>query len=87
MSLPENAVIFVDVLSTWESSNSSWPSMMAPPCEPSISGRSCAKSRHPLIRAYLDPTAFSRFTVREGDLMWGDYDLCFPVADLYEGLV
>lgn len=45
------------------------------------------ESRHPLIQAYLDPAAFSRFTVRDGDLMWGDYDLCFPIADLYEGRV
>lgn len=44
-------------------------------------------SRNPLIRAYLDPGAFARFEVRDGDLVWGDYDLCFPIADLYEGRV
>ena len=44
-------------------------------------------SRNPLIRAYLDPTAFARFAVKDGDLIWDDYDLCFPVADLYEGRV
>lgn len=45
------------------------------------------QSRNPLIQAYLDPAAFAGFTVKDGDLMWGDYDLCFPVADLYEGCV
>ena len=45
------------------------------------------QSSNPFIQAYLDPTAFSQFTVRDGDLIWGDYDLCFPVADLYEGRV
>jgi hypothetical protein len=43
------------------------------------------RSRNPLIRAYLDPIAFARFTLKDGDLLWDDYDLCFPIADLYEG--
>jgi len=41
-------------------------------------------SRNPMIRKYLSPEAFSKFEVLEGDLEWNDYDLCFPVADLYE---
>jgi hypothetical protein len=45
------------------------------------------QSSNPLIRAYLDPAAFARFAVRDGDLVWDDYDLCFPIADLYEGRV
>jgi hypothetical protein len=44
-------------------------------------------SHNPLIREYLDPAAFSRFQVRDGDLVWGDYDLCFPISDLYDGHV
>jgi hypothetical protein len=44
-------------------------------------------SRNPLIRAYLEPAAFARFTVKDGDLIWDDYELCFPIADLYEGRV
>lgn len=44
-----------------------------------------ASSTNPLIRRYLEPAEFNRFSVRDGDLMWGDYDLVFPVADLYEG--
>ena len=44
-------------------------------------------SRNPLIRAYLEPAAFACFEVRDGDLIWGDYDLCFPIVDLYEGQV
>jgi len=43
------------------------------------------QSHNPLIRVYLDPAAFARFAVKDGDLVWGDYDLCFPIADLYEG--
>lgn len=45
------------------------------------------KSHNPLIRAFLDPAAFAQFAVKDGDLVWGDYDLCFPIADLYEGSV
>ena len=41
-------------------------------------------SRNPLIRAYLDPAKFADFQVQDGDLIWDDYGLCFPVADLYE---
>jgi hypothetical protein len=41
-------------------------------------------SHHPLIRRYLAPTEFARFRVTDGDLVWNDYDLCFPIADLYE---
>lgn len=44
-------------------------------------------SRNPLIQAYLNPAAFARFAVRDGDLIWDDYALCFPIADLYEGCI
>lgn len=40
-------------------------------------------SRHPAIRAYLEPDRFAGFRIEYGELVWGDYDLCFPVADLY----
>lgn len=38
---------------------------------------------HPDIRAYLDPVRFAAFRIEYGELVWGDYDLCFPVIDLY----
>ena len=44
-------------------------------------------SLNPLIRRYLDKQLFKQFTVMHGDLFWHDYDLCFPIADLYEGCV
>ncbi len=40
-------------------------------------------SRHPDIRRYLDPVRFSGFRIEYGELVWGDHDLCFPIADLY----
>lgn len=44
-------------------------------------------SQNPLIRAYLDPAKFTEFHVEGGDLVWGDYGLCFPLADLYENRI
>jgi hypothetical protein len=45
------------------------------------------RSLNPMIRKYLDTKKFREFTVEYGDLFWNDYDLCFPVANLYEGTI
>ncbi|MEI7840266.1 MAG: DUF2442 domain-containing protein [Methylococcaceae bacterium] len=42
-----------------------------------------SRSRHPAIREWLDLAKFSTFRLEYGELVWGDYDLCFPIADLY----
>jgi hypothetical protein len=41
------------------------------------------KALHPEIRSYLNLEKFTQFRVEYGDLVWGDYELCFPVKDLY----
>ncbi len=41
-------------------------------------------SLNPLIRKYLDKQEFKNFKIDNGDLEWNGYDLCFPIADLYE---
>jgi len=46
-----------------------------------------SSSLNPLIRKYLSPEEFSKFEIDEGDLEWNDYDLCFPIADLYENRI
>ena len=47
-----------------------------------------SKSLNPLIRKYLNPEEFSKFEIDNGDLEWNDYyDLCFPIADLYENRI
>jgi len=43
----------------------------------------CA-SNHPDIEKYKDETLFKQFSVTDGDLEWNDYEMCFPVEDLYE---
>jgi hypothetical protein len=45
------------------------------------------RSRNPMIRAYLDPQKFANFTLEYGNLIWDDYGLCFPIADLYENTI
>lgn len=42
-----------------------------------------SRSRHPDIRAWLNLEKFSTFCLEYGELVWGDYDLCFPIIDLY----
>ena len=45
------------------------------------------QSLHPDIQAYLDPHRFAAFRLEYGELVWGDYDLCFPVIDLYRNQI
>lgn len=42
------------------------------------------RARHPEIRSFLEPTRFAQFRVEAGDLVWGEYELCFPIHDLYK---
>ena len=46
-----------------------------------------SKSLHPEIRSYLNLEKFTQFRLEYGDLVWGDYELCFPVKDLYENQI
>lgn len=43
------------------------------------------KSHHPSIKKYLKEDLFLKFNIVEGNLNWNDYDLIFPIWDLYEG--
>ena len=42
-----------------------------------------SKSLHPSIKKYLDEKRFSDFSLKDGNLNWNDYDLIFPIWDLY----
>ena len=41
-------------------------------------------SHHPDVVKYQDENLFNQYSITDGDLEWNDYELCFPVADLYE---
>jgi len=45
------------------------------------------RSRNPMTRKFLDKALFKGFKVEFGDIVWNDYELCFPIRDLYEGNV
>lgn len=45
------------------------------------------KSIHPSIKKYLDENKFSNFSLTEGNLNWNDYDMIFPISDLYSGRI
>ncbi len=45
------------------------------------------KSLHPSIKKYLDENKFSNFSLTDGNLNWNDYDLIFPISDLYKGQI
>ncbi len=44
-------------------------------------------ARNPMTRKYLDKDLFARFYIEYGDIIWNDYELCFPIWDLYEGQI
>jgi len=45
------------------------------------------RSSHPEIRKFLSPKRFKQAALQNGELMWGDFDLIFPVFDLYENQI
>lgn len=46
-----------------------------------------SKSIHPSIKKYFNERFFSKFNLVDGNLNWNNYDLVFPINDLYKGAV
>jgi hypothetical protein len=44
-------------------------------------------ARHPDIKKYLDENRFRNFLIKNGNLDWGDFDMCFPIEDLHKNTV
>lgn len=44
-----------------------------------------SQSKHPDIRKYLKKKSFKKFKIDNGNLNWNNYDLIFPINDLYNG--
>jgi len=44
-------------------------------------------SSHPSIRKYTEESKFENFNIVDGNLNWNDYDLIFPIYDLYQGRI
>ena len=44
-------------------------------------------ARNPMAKRYLDTKLFKNFTIDYGDIVWNDYEMCFPIWDLHEGKI
>jgi len=45
------------------------------------------KSLHPTVRTYLNETKFKQYKIIDGNLNWNDYEMIFPIYDLYKGII
>jgi hypothetical protein len=43
------------------------------------------KARNPMFTKYRRVKQFRSFHIEHGDLMWGDFEMIFPIADLHRG--
>ena len=46
-----------------------------------------AKARNPDTTDYRELKRFKSFRIHEGDLVWGDYQMIFPITDLHAGVI
>jgi hypothetical protein len=44
-------------------------------------------AKNPMTRKYLDKKLFKNYSIDYGDIIWNDYEMCFPIWDLHEGKI
>lgn len=44
-------------------------------------------AKNPMTKKYLDKKLFRNYSIQYGDIIWNDYELCFPIWDLHEGKI
>ena len=44
-------------------------------------------AKNPMTRKYIDKELFKNFSIVYGEIVWNDYDMCFPIWNLYEGKI
>jgi hypothetical protein len=42
------------------------------------------QAKHPSLKKYLDEDKFKSFRIKDGNLDWNDFEMCFPIMDLYK---
>jgi hypothetical protein len=45
------------------------------------------KATNPMFTQYRAMTKFKSFRIESGDLMWGDFEMIFPITDLHRGKI
>jgi hypothetical protein len=43
--------------------------------------------KNPMSKKYLDKEKFRNYSIEYGDIVWNDYEMCFPIWDLHEGKI
>lgn len=44
-------------------------------------------AKNPMTKKYLDKKLFKNYSIDYGDIIWNDYEMCFPIWDLHEGKI
>jgi DUF971 family protein len=44
-------------------------------------------AKNPMTKKYLDKKLFQSYSIQYGDIIWNDYEMCFPIWDLHEGKI
>ena len=44
-------------------------------------------SLNPMTAQFKDKKKFASFKIEFGDLVWGNFEMCFPIWDLHEGKI
>lgn len=44
-------------------------------------------AKNPMAKKYLDKQSFINYSIEYGDIIWNDYEMCFPIWDLHEGSI
>lgn len=42
-------------------------------------------SANNMTKKFLNKSLFKDFSIQYGDIVWNDYELCFPIWDLHQG--
>lgn len=45
------------------------------------------RTLHPSLKKFLNKNEFSKFSLEDGNLNWNDYEMIFPLTDLYKGQI
>ena len=44
-------------------------------------------AKNQMTKKYLDQKLFQNYSIEYGDIIWNDYEMCFPIWDLHEGKI
>ncbi len=48
-------------------------------------GNFLKNAKNPMTRKCLNEGLFQSFIIEYGDIVWNDYEMCFPIWNLHEG--